>query len=150
LEFNGHFEGAFPFRLQGQKISIERSQREKLLATCFTLASCLTCSSNLKMEAKCSSATLVDYHRTMRCYIPEERTLQNQSCENFKSYEYSKFVLHISSAYYVENVKEEIIFSVDVDDVNFLVFKKQQVVRVREQNAGMSRRRGSLLLGSRG
>jgi hypothetical protein len=36
------------------------------------------------------------------------------------------------------------------DDVNFLVLKKRQGVRLREQNAGMSRRRGSLLLGSGG
>jgi hypothetical protein len=44
----------------------------------------------LKMEATCSSETSVDFQRTTRCYIPEDRTLHNHRCENLKSYT-SKF-----------------------------------------------------------
>jgi hypothetical protein len=38
------------------------------------------------MEAKCSSETSVDCQRTTRRYIPEDSSLQNQRCENLKSY----------------------------------------------------------------
>jgi hypothetical protein len=46
-------------------------------AECDTvlLASCSTYSSILKMEAICSSETWVDFQRTTRCYITEDRTL---------------------------------------------------------------------------
>jgi hypothetical protein len=43
-----------------------------LLATCFFFSVC-------KMEATCSSYTSVDFHRTARLCIPEDRTLQVQS-----------------------------------------------------------------------
>jgi hypothetical protein len=46
-----------------------------LLATCFTLVSCLAYSSTMKMEATCSSETSVDFQRTTRHYIPEDKTL---------------------------------------------------------------------------
>jgi hypothetical protein len=39
------------------------------------------------MEAICSSEISVDFQRTTRHYIPEERTLHNNHCENLKSYE---------------------------------------------------------------
>jgi hypothetical protein len=42
--------------------------------------------STLKMEAIFSSETSVDFHRTTRRYIPEDRTLYNHGCENLKSY----------------------------------------------------------------
>jgi hypothetical protein len=42
----------------------------------FTPVSCLAYSSNLRMEATCSSETSVDFQRTARRYIPEDRTLQ--------------------------------------------------------------------------
>jgi hypothetical protein len=38
----------------------------------------LAYSSTLKMEVTCSSETSVDFQRTTRRYIPEERTLHNQ------------------------------------------------------------------------
>jgi hypothetical protein len=44
-------------------------------ATCFMLVSCLAYSVTLKMEATCSSKTLVDFQRTTWHYIPEDRTL---------------------------------------------------------------------------
>jgi hypothetical protein len=38
------------------------------------------------MEAICSSETSVDFQRTKRRYIPEDRILHNHRCEKFKSY----------------------------------------------------------------
>jgi hypothetical protein len=45
------------------------------LSPAFTLASCLAYSSTLKMEATCLSETSVDFQRTTRRYIPEDRIL---------------------------------------------------------------------------
>jgi hypothetical protein len=45
---------------------------EVLLATCFTLVSCFTYSSIQKIEARISSETSVDFHRTTRRYIVED------------------------------------------------------------------------------
>jgi hypothetical protein len=45
-----------------------------LLATCFTLVSCLAYSSNLTIAATFSSETLFGLQRTTRRYIPEART----------------------------------------------------------------------------
>jgi hypothetical protein len=45
-----------------------------LFATCFTVASCLTYSSILKMEATCSSETSVDFQLTTRRSVPEDKT----------------------------------------------------------------------------
>jgi hypothetical protein len=42
--------------------------------------------STLKMEAICSSETLVDFRLATRRYIPEDKILHNHRCENFKSY----------------------------------------------------------------
>jgi hypothetical protein len=39
------------------------------------LVSCLVYSSNLKMAGICSSETLVDFQRTTRRYIPEDKNL---------------------------------------------------------------------------
>jgi hypothetical protein len=44
-------------------------------ATYFTLVSCLTYSSNMKMEATYSSVMSVDFQRTARHCIPQERPL---------------------------------------------------------------------------
>jgi hypothetical protein len=38
------------------------------------------------MEATCSYGTWVDFQRTTQRYIPEDRTLHNDRCENLKSY----------------------------------------------------------------
>jgi hypothetical protein len=51
-----------------------------LLATCFRLVSCLAYSSTLKMDATCSSKTSVDFQRTTRCYISENKTLHKGHC----------------------------------------------------------------------
>jgi hypothetical protein len=49
---------------------------ETLLATCFMLVSILASSLTLKMEATCTSETLIEFQRTTWRYIPEDRTLQ--------------------------------------------------------------------------
>jgi hypothetical protein len=54
----------------------------------FTLVFCLAYSSTLKMEATCSSETSVDFQRTTRRYIPEDKTLHNHRCENLKLYNF--------------------------------------------------------------
>jgi hypothetical protein len=56
--------------------------KQILLATYFTLVSCLAYSSPLKMEAICSSKTLVIFQQTKRCYILEDKTLHNHSLKN--------------------------------------------------------------------
>jgi hypothetical protein len=55
-----------------------------LLATYFTLVSCLAYSSTLKMEATCSFETSVDFLRATRRYIPEGRTLQELLKSNLR------------------------------------------------------------------
>jgi hypothetical protein len=52
-----------------------------LLAACFMPISCLAYSSILKMEATCSSRTLVDFEWAARHCIPEDRTFHNHRCE---------------------------------------------------------------------
>jgi hypothetical protein len=49
------------------------------------LVSCSDYYSTLKMEAICSSEASVNV-QWPRLYIPEDRTLHNHRCENFKSY----------------------------------------------------------------
>jgi hypothetical protein len=38
------------------------------------------------MEATCSSEVSVEFQRTARRYIPEDRPFRNHRCENLKSY----------------------------------------------------------------
>jgi hypothetical protein len=52
----------------------------------FTLVSCFAYYSNLKMEAAHSSENSIDFQRTKRYYIPEDRTVHNHRCENLKFY----------------------------------------------------------------
>jgi hypothetical protein len=59
--------------------------RNKLAPT-FMLVSILAYSSALKLEATCSSKTLVGFHRNIRPYILEHCTLYKHRCENPKSH----------------------------------------------------------------
>jgi hypothetical protein len=61
----------------------------KVNATCFMLVSCLPSSSALKMETSLSE-TQVDFQRTTRRYIPENRTVHTHHYENLKSHETSE------------------------------------------------------------
>jgi hypothetical protein len=56
-----------------------------LLVNCFMLGSILAYSAALMMEATCFSETSDDVQRTTRRYIPEDRTLHNHRCDNFKA-----------------------------------------------------------------
>jgi hypothetical protein len=62
-----------------------------LLATSSTLVSFLAFSSNMKMVI-CSTETLVDFQQTTWRYIPEDKTLHNNHCENPKSCQESAHV----------------------------------------------------------
>jgi hypothetical protein len=76
LKVNRRLEGTCRLHLQSGRIRQVRNQPEKLcLPPAFTLVSCLVYSSTLKMEATYSSKTSVDFQRTTRRYIPEDRTL---------------------------------------------------------------------------
>jgi hypothetical protein len=61
--------------------SVESQPSRACLPPDITLVSCSAYSSNLKMEAICSSETSVDFQRTT-----EDSTLHNHRCENLKSY----------------------------------------------------------------
>jgi hypothetical protein len=52
------------------------SQGKILLATCCSLVSLLDYSSTLKIGELCSSETSVDFYRTTRRYIPDDRNLR--------------------------------------------------------------------------
>jgi hypothetical protein len=60
-------------RLQVEKISSARNQRESRWQACWFLAKLVF--HKLKMEAIRSSETSVDIQRTIRCYIPEDCSL---------------------------------------------------------------------------
>jgi hypothetical protein len=49
------------------------------------------------MEATHFSETSVDFQRTTRSYIPEDRTLHNHRYENLKSYNYYLFPCKLHS-----------------------------------------------------
>jgi hypothetical protein len=105
LEFSKHLLKSFLFRditpfsplkvnlrfgrchlhLQDWRMNQARNLRENF-ATCFYAAFCSAHFYTLKMEAKSSSETSVDFQRTTRRYIPEHRTLHNHRCENLKYY----------------------------------------------------------------
>jgi hypothetical protein len=51
----------------------------------FMIVSCLAYSSTLKMEARCSSETSVDFQRTTRRYIPEDGTLHSYFSFGYKA-----------------------------------------------------------------
>jgi hypothetical protein len=61
-----------------KKLSNQKNLREDMK---FYLAY----SSTLKMEATCSLQTVVDFQRTTRRYMPENRTPHNHPWENLKS-----------------------------------------------------------------
>jgi hypothetical protein len=77
LKVNGRFTATCYLHLQSRRIYHEAGSIQ---------SSCLAYSSTLKMKETCSSETLVDFIRTIRRCIPEDRTLHNSRCENLKSY----------------------------------------------------------------
>jgi hypothetical protein len=83
LKINRRFGG--PYRLQHQGPRI-RNQHESVCL--FHAGSCLAYSSTMNMKATSSFETSVNFQRTTRHYIPEDRTLHNHRCENITSYIY--------------------------------------------------------------
>jgi hypothetical protein len=82
LKVNRRFGGTYRLSLQSRRICQARNQES--LPHVFTLVSCLAYSSTLKMEATCSSETLVDFQLTTRYYSLEARTLHICSHNNQK------------------------------------------------------------------
>jgi hypothetical protein len=50
------------------------------------LVPCVAYSSTRNMEGASSSEISIDFQRTTRRYIPEDRALQNHRCKNLRSY----------------------------------------------------------------
>jgi hypothetical protein len=84
LKVDRCFGGTSHLHFQGRRIRQARNQSEA--GRKQILVSFLAYYSTLKMEVTCSSETLIDFQRTTRPYIPEERTLHNHRCEELKSY----------------------------------------------------------------
>jgi hypothetical protein len=61
------------------KMAAERYFEISVEFACRVLVSCLAYFSTQKMEAACSSETSVDFHRTRRRYVPEDRALHVDS-----------------------------------------------------------------------
>jgi hypothetical protein len=61
-------------------LKVNRRFGKLCLPPAFTLFSCSAYSSILKIEATCSDETSVDFQRTARRYIPENRTVHNCRC----------------------------------------------------------------------
>jgi hypothetical protein len=81
LKVNRRFGEPYHLHLQSRRISPARNQRESRWKTQPYSVSYLT----LKMEVICSSETSLDFQRTTRLHIPEDRTLHNHRCENLNS-----------------------------------------------------------------
>jgi hypothetical protein len=76
------FGGACRHHLQGRRISQARHQRESR----WQAQLCLPHSLTLKVKVTCSSETSVDFQRTTRRCILEDRSIHNHRCENLKCY----------------------------------------------------------------
>jgi hypothetical protein len=75
----------------GSKNKRFKKQHEDLIATRFTLLSCLAYSSTVKKKAIYYSETAVHFKRTIRRYISGDRTLHNHRCENPRPYKCFKW-----------------------------------------------------------
>jgi hypothetical protein len=75
-----------------------------LLATCFMLVSCMAYFLTLKMEAICSSKTLVDSQQTAQCYVPEDRVLLKFGFIKFLR-EKTKLSLYMEMEHDVDHIK---------------------------------------------
>jgi hypothetical protein len=72
-----------------------------LLATCFVLVSHLVYSSTLKRGATCFSEASVEFQRSTRRYIPEDRTVHNHRCDSLKSYICNNHWFNIAIFYWI-------------------------------------------------
>jgi hypothetical protein len=69
------------------------------------LVSCMAYPLILTLEAKCSSETLVDFQRTARHYITDDRTRHNHRFENLRSYtdNYSQSWISVDTSRFKRN-----------------------------------------------
>jgi hypothetical protein len=88
LNFNRRFGETCQLYHQGRRISRARKHHEAGSKLVF----CLFYSSALKMKMTCSAETSVDFQRTTRRYIAEERTLHYHRCQNLTFYIRSNFI----------------------------------------------------------
>jgi hypothetical protein len=87
LKVNRRFGGTCRFYLKGLRTSQAETSVEQVAITArLTLVSCLAIFSTLQMEMICISETSVNFQRTTRRCIPEDRSLHNYRCENLKSF----------------------------------------------------------------
>jgi hypothetical protein len=84
LKVNRRFGRICCLHFYGWRVSQARNQHEA--GRQVKAVSCLAYSSTLKMEASSSSETSVGFWLTTLSSIPEDSTLHNHRCENFKSY----------------------------------------------------------------
>jgi hypothetical protein len=80
LKVNWHFGGICHLYFQAWRVSQARNQHEAGSKQIFAFF----LSSMLKTKAICSSKTLVDFQQTTQHYIPEDWTLHNHCCKNFR------------------------------------------------------------------
>jgi hypothetical protein len=87
---NRRFGGKYGLHFQCLRIRVSRANTIRKTGgkqpPAFTLVSCSSYSSSLKMETICSSETSVDLQRTVQRYIPENSTHLKDWCHNLKSY----------------------------------------------------------------
>jgi hypothetical protein len=92
LSCNRRFGGTYRLHLQIRRSNFSKNQQvsrwkaECRLPPSYLLVLAQITSSNLKMEAICSFETSVATQQTIRRHIPEDDTLHNHCCKNFKSY----------------------------------------------------------------
>jgi hypothetical protein len=78
---------AFPKRFRDEQPCQSSALKETsngsaaLLGTCFVMLFCLAYSLILKVEATYSSETLLNIRQNTKRYIPEDRNLRNQWCD---------------------------------------------------------------------
>jgi hypothetical protein len=65
------------------------------------------------MQATCSSATSVDFPRSTRRYIPEDRTLHNQRYEDLKCYKGFSILIR-SGTVFSRNVTKQLLYFLGV------------------------------------
>jgi hypothetical protein len=91
LSFNRRFGGTYRLHLQGRRNRFSKTSKQ---AGGKQNGFAEPISSTLKMEAICSSKTLVETQRTTRRHIPEDNNLHNHRCKTsnptYAKYYYQK------------------------------------------------------------
>jgi hypothetical protein len=90
LKVNRRFGRTYRLHHHGRRIKQARNphqtNRRSLLATFFIPIYCLAYFSTMMMKATCSSETSVASQLATQRYIPKDRCLLNNGCENLRSF----------------------------------------------------------------